>query len=36
MSLKFKRNLPLILTLVVILSFLALGIGRLPIIAYSL
>ena len=34
MSLKFKRNYPIILLLVVILSFLAFAMGNQPIIAY--
>jgi hypothetical protein len=34
MSLKFKRNYPIILLLVAILSFLAFGMGNQPIIAY--
>ena len=36
MSLKFKRNLPLILLLVGILSILILTIGKYPIVAYNL
>jgi hypothetical protein len=36
MSLKFKRNLPLILMLVAFLSFLIFAMGAHPIIAYSL
>lgn len=36
MSLKFRRNLPLILMLVASLFFLTFVIGALPIIAYSL
>ena len=36
MSLKFKRNLPLVLLLASVLTFLTLAIGSYPIIAYSL
>jgi hypothetical protein len=36
MSLKFKRNYPLILLLVTILSFLVFVMGGQPIIAYTL
>ena len=36
MSLKFKRNLPLILLLAGILSVLTFAIGSYPIIAYTL
>jgi hypothetical protein len=36
MNLKFKRNLPLVLLLVGILSFLTFAIGSYPIIAYNL
>jgi hypothetical protein len=36
MSLQFKRNYPLILLLVTILSFLAFVLGSQPIIAYTL
>jgi hypothetical protein len=36
MSLQFKRNYPLILLLVTILSFLAFVMGGQPIIAYTL
>jgi hypothetical protein len=36
MSLKFKRNYPLILLLVTILSFLAFVLGGQSIIAYTL
>lgn len=36
MSLKFKRNYPIILLLVTILSFLAFAMGGQPIIAYTL
>jgi hypothetical protein len=36
MSLKFKRNLPLMLLLVSILSVLTFVIGSYPIIAYTL
>ena len=36
MSLKFKRNYPIILLLVTILSFLAFVLGSQPIIAYTL
>ena len=35
MSLKLRRNLPLVLLLLVILTFLALGLGDQPIIAYT-
>jgi len=34
MSLKFKRNSPLIILLLAFLSFLAFAIGNQPIIAY--
>ena len=34
MSLKFKRNVPIILLLVAILTFLTFALGDLPIIAY--
>lgn len=34
MTLKFKRNYRLILLLIAILSFLALAMGNLPIVAY--
>jgi hypothetical protein len=34
MSLKLKRNYPIILLLVAILSFLAFAMGNQPIIAY--
>ena len=34
MTLKFKRNLPVILLLVAILAFLTLALGNLPIVAY--
>jgi hypothetical protein len=36
MSLQFKRNYPLILLLVTIISFLAFVMGGQPIIAYTL
>ena len=36
MSLKFKRNYPIILLLVTILFFLALAMGGQPIVAYSI
>lgn len=36
MSLKFKRNLPILLLLVALLSFLTLAMGTQPICAYSL
>jgi len=36
MSLTFKRNLPLILLLVSIVSFLMLAVGNQPIISYSI
>jgi len=36
MSLKLKRNYPIILLLVAILSFLVLVMGGQPIIAYTL
>jgi len=36
MNLKFKRNYPLILLLVAILSFLAFSMGAQSIIAYTL
>jgi hypothetical protein len=36
MSLKFKRNYPIILLLVAFLSFLAFAMGNQPIIAYSI
>jgi len=36
MSLKIKRNLPLVLLLVGILSVLIVSIGNYPIVAYSL
>jgi hypothetical protein len=36
MSIKFKRNLPLVLLLVGILSILTFAIGNYPIIAYTL
>lgn len=36
MSLKFKRNLPLMLLLAGILSILSFAIGNYPIIAYTL
>lgn len=36
MSLKFKRNLPLIIMLVAFLSFLIIAMRALPIIAYNL
>ncbi len=35
MSLKLRRNLPLLLLLLAILTFLALGLGDQPIVAYS-
>lgn len=35
MDLKFRRNLPLLLLFVAILTFLVLGLGDKPIIAYS-
>ena len=35
MSLKFKRNIPLMLWLVVIVFALAFAIGNYPIIAYT-
>ena len=35
MSLKLRRNLPLVVLLLVILTFLALGLGDQPIIAYT-
>ena len=35
MSLKFKRNLPLILLIVSVLTFLALTFGNLPIVAFG-
>ena len=35
MSLKLRRNLPLILLLLAFLTFLALGLGDQPIIAYT-
>ena len=35
MSLKFRRNLPLVLVLLAFLIFLALGLGDQPIIAYT-
>jgi hypothetical protein len=34
MSLKFKRNLPILLLLVAFLTLLTFGLGDLPIIAY--
>jgi hypothetical protein len=34
MSLRFKRNYPIVLLLVSILSFLAIAMGHLPIVAY--
>jgi len=34
MSLKFKRNIPIMLLFVGVLAFLALVMGDLPIIAY--
>ena len=34
MSLKFKRNVPFVLLFVLVLAFLALALGNLPIIAY--
>jgi hypothetical protein len=34
MSLKFRRNYPMVLLLIAILSFLALAMGNQPIIAY--
>jgi hypothetical protein len=34
MSLRFKRNYPIILLLIAILSFLAFAMGNQPIIAY--
>jgi len=36
MSLKFKRNYPIILLLVSVLFFLAFGLGSQPIIAYTI
>ena len=36
MSLKFKRNLPLILFLVTFLSFLAFGVGDQRVISYTI
>ena len=36
MSLKFKRNYPIIILLVAFLSFLAFAMGNQPIIAYSI
>ncbi len=36
MTLKFRRNLPVMLLLVCILSFLAIGIGDQRVVAYSL
>jgi hypothetical protein len=36
MSLRFKRNYPIIILLATILSFLALAMGNQPIIAYSI
>jgi len=36
MSLKFKRNLPLMLLLVGIISILIVTVGNYPIVAYSL
>ena len=35
MSLKLRRNLPLVLLLLVILAFLALVLGNQPIVAYT-
>ena len=35
MSLKLRRNLPLVLLLLAILTFLALGLGDQPIVAYT-
>ena len=35
MNLKLRRNLPLVLLLLTILTFLALGLGDQPIIAYT-
>lgn len=35
MSLQFKRNVPIILLLVVILAFLVLAMGDIPITAYA-
>jgi hypothetical protein len=35
MSLKLKRNVPVLLLLVALLSFLALAMGNWPIIAYG-
>jgi len=35
MSLKFRRNLPLVLLLLALLTFLALGLGDQPIVAYT-
>jgi hypothetical protein len=34
MSLRFRRNYPMVLLLIAILSFLALAMGNQPIIAY--
>jgi hypothetical protein len=34
MSLRFKRNVPIVLLLVSLLSFLALVVGNQPVIAY--
>jgi len=36
MSLKFKRNYPIILWLIAPLSFLAIAMGDQPIIAYTI
>lgn len=36
MSLKFKRNYPIILALIVIFFFLAFAMGNQPIIAYCI
>ena len=35
MSLIFKRNIPLILLVVLVLAFLVLVLGNVPIVAYS-
>ena len=35
MSLKLRRNLPLVVLLLAILTFLALGLGNQPIVAYT-
>ena len=34
MTLKLKRNIPLILLFVAVLAFLAVAMGNLPIVAY--